>query len=225
VWLTGAVPQPPRQKRSRESLERAVAAGVEVITELGWDGFTVAEVSRRAKVSVGSLYARFGSKEELFLAAQSRAIEVMAQEARVYYDHERWADAEPLEVVTGAIDGLVRNFERHGGVLRGLMRRAGRDDEVSQRGSQGASHMARAFCGLILTRREAIRQPDPEIAVDISYRMLFSALGRRLVYGDTFESQRPIPWDVFVAEQRRACVAYLMGPQAATRQDSAAVVQ
>jgi AcrR family transcriptional regulator len=214
VWLTGAVPQPPRQKRSRESLERAVAAGVEVIVDLGWDGFTVAEVSRRAKVSVGSLYARFGSKEELFLAAQSRAIQVMADEEREYYDHARWAGAEPLELVTGAIDGLVRTFERHGGVLRGLMRRAGRDDEVSQRGSQGASHMARSYSALILTRRDAIRQPDPEIAVDISYRMVFSALGRRIVYGDTFESQRLIPWDVYVAEQRRACVAYLLGPAA-----------
>jgi AcrR family transcriptional regulator len=207
------VPQPPRQKRSRESLERAVTAGVEVIVDLGWDGFTVAEVSRRAKVSVGSLYARFGSKEELFLAAQARAIEVMEQEEREYFDPARWADAGPREVVTGAIDGLVHNFERHGGVLRGLMRRAGRDDEVSQRGSLGASHMARSFSALVLTRREAIRQPDPEIAADMSYRMVFSALGRRIVYGDTFESQRPVPWDVFVAEQRRACLAYLLGPE------------
>jgi AcrR family transcriptional regulator len=208
------VPQPPRQKRSRESLERAVAAGVEVIVDLGWDGFTVAEVSRRAKVSVGSLYARFGSKEELFLAAQSRAIAVMEQEERAYFDLARWADAGPREVVIGAIDGLVHNFERHGGVLRGLMRRAGRDDEVSHRGSLGASHMARSYCTLILSRREAIRQPDAEIAVDMSYRMVFSALGRRIVYGDTFESQRPVPWDVFVAEQRRACVAYLLDPEA-----------
>jgi AcrR family transcriptional regulator len=186
-----------------------------VIVDVGWDGFTVAEVSRRAKVSVGSLYARFGSKEELFLAAQTRAIEDMQQEERDYFDPARWSDAGPLEAVTGAIDGLVDNFERHGGVLRGLMRRAGRDDEVSHRGSLGASHMARSYSGLILRHREAIRQPDPEVAVDITYRMVFSALGRRLVYGDTFESQRPIPWDVFVAEQRRACIAYLLGPQAA----------
>jgi AcrR family transcriptional regulator len=209
------VPQPPRQKRSRESLERAVTAGVDVIVDLGWDGFTVAEVSRRARVSVGALYARFGSKEELFLAAQTRAIAVMEQEEAAYYELSRWADATPLEVVDGAIGGLVQTFERHGGVLRGLMRRAGRDDEVSQRGSRGASHMARSFTTLVLTRREAIRRPDPEVAVDMSYRVLFSTLARRLVYGPTFESQREIDWETFVAEQRRACVAYLLGPEAA----------
>ncbi len=208
------MPQPPRQKRSRESLERAVAAGVEVIVDLGWDGFTVAEVSRRAKVSVGSLYARFGSKEELFLAAQARAIEVMEQEEVDYYALARWDDASDLAVVEGAVDGLARTFERHGGVLRGLMRRAGRDDEVSQRGSLGASHMARSYTELVLSRRAALRAPDPEVAVDMTYRMVFSALARRLVYGETFESQRPIAWDTFVAEQRRACVAYLLGPAA-----------
>jgi AcrR family transcriptional regulator len=208
------VPQPPRQKRSRESLERAVTAGVDVIVDLGWDGFTVAEVSRRARVSVGALYARFGSKEELFLAAQTRAIAVMEQEEAAYYELSRWADATPLEVVDGAIGGLVQTFERHGGVLRGLMRRAGRDDEVSERGSRGASHMARSYTTLVLTRREAIRRPDPEVAVDMSYRVVFSTLARRLVYGPTFESQREISWETFVAEQRRACVAYLLGPEA-----------
>jgi AcrR family transcriptional regulator len=209
------VPQPPRQKRSRESLERAVTAGVDVIVDLGWDGFTVAEVSRRARVSVGALYARFGSKEELFLAAQTRAIQIMEQEESAYYDPSRWADASPLEVVDGAIAGLVQTFERHGGVLRGLMRRAGRDDEVSGRGSRGASHMARSYTALILTRREAIRQPQPEIAVDMTYRMLFSTVARRIVYGPTFESPREIDWETFVAEQRRACVAYLLGPEVA----------
>jgi AcrR family transcriptional regulator len=208
------VPQPPRQKRSRESLERAVTAGVDVIVDLGWDGFTVAEVSRRARVSVGALYARFGSKEELFLAAQARAIATMEQEEAVHYDLARWTDATALEVVDGAITGLVQTFERHGGVLRGLMRRAGRDDGVSERGSRGASHMARSYTALMLTRREAIRQPQPEIAIDMTYRVLFSTLSRRLVYGPTFESQREIDWETFVAEQRRACVAYLLGPEA-----------
>jgi AcrR family transcriptional regulator len=208
------VPQPPRQKRSRESLERAVAAGVDVIVDLGWDGFTVAEVSRRARVSVGSLYARFGSKEELFLAAQTRAIAEMEAEETGYYDLARWSDASDLEVVTGAIGGIARVFEHHGGVLRGLMRRSGGDDQVSQRGSVGASHMARSFSTLVLSRREAIRQPDPELAVDLAYRVVFSTLARRIVYGPTFESPVEIDWDVFVAEQERACVAYLLGPQA-----------
>lgn len=208
------MPQPPRQKRSRESLERAVAAGVDVIVDLGWDGFTVAEVSRRARVSVGSLYARFGSKEELFLAAQTRAIAVMEQEVLDFYDPARWAEASDHEVVTGAVAGLAQVFERHGGVLRGLMRRARRDDQVSSRGSAGARHQARSYCDLVLTRRSAIRRPDPEIAVDMSYRMVFSAMARRIVYGETFESQVQIAWPAFVAEQQRACVAYLLGPQA-----------
>ena len=58
-----AVPRPPRQRRSRESLERVLQAGVELLGETDYDGFTLSELSRRAQVSVGSIYARFGSKD------------------------------------------------------------------------------------------------------------------------------------------------------------------
>ena len=50
--------RPPLQNRSRESLERVLIAGKKLLEEKGWEGFTVQEVSRRAKVSIGSIYAR-----------------------------------------------------------------------------------------------------------------------------------------------------------------------
>jgi len=44
--------RPPQQRRSRESLERVLKAGELVLEQKGYEGFTIAEVSRRAKVSV-----------------------------------------------------------------------------------------------------------------------------------------------------------------------------
>src|SRR4051795_8248487 len=71
---------PPLQNRSRASLERVLEAGQKLLEEEGWEGFTVQEVSRRAKVSIGSIYARAPSKEALIYAIYDRAVDHIAEE-------------------------------------------------------------------------------------------------------------------------------------------------
>ena len=50
--------RPPVQRRSRESLERLLQTGLELLQERGFDGFTLQELSQRAGVSIGSIYGR-----------------------------------------------------------------------------------------------------------------------------------------------------------------------
>ena len=69
--LSGSV-QPPQQERSRASFERVLQAATSLLAEKGYDGFTLAEVSERAGVSIGSIYARVKSKDELFYVIQDR---------------------------------------------------------------------------------------------------------------------------------------------------------
>ena len=206
-----AVARPPRQKRSRESLERALTAAIEVIVDHGWDGFTVAEVSRRAQVSVGSLYARFGSKEDLFIAAQERYLHRHPRRVLGVLHRREVAQLSPRETVVAAVQGVSDSIERHGGFLRGLMLRAVVDPEVSAHGSPSIHHLAEAFSSVILVHRDSIRRVDPELAVDVCFRMVFSAFGRRLLYGPVLESPREFSWERFRAEQTRACCAYLLG--------------
>jgi AcrR family transcriptional regulator len=61
--MAESVIRPPLQRRSQESLERVLAAGLEVLIDVGFEGFTLQEVSRRAGVSIGSIYARVPSRE------------------------------------------------------------------------------------------------------------------------------------------------------------------
>jgi AcrR family transcriptional regulator len=63
---------PPQQKRSRESLERLLDAAEEQISSGGIELFTVADVVRRADLSVGAFYARFPDKTALLHAIQDR---------------------------------------------------------------------------------------------------------------------------------------------------------
>jgi len=203
------VPRPPRQRRSRESLERVLQAGVELLGETDYDGFTLGALSRRANVSVGSIYARFGSKEELFLALQELIQSRLHDEQATAF--AAIMPAEPGATVNAAVEVLAGATRRHGAVLRVLMVRSAIDERTRASGSQAASGVAELFAACVLRHRDAIVHPDPELAVDVAYRMVFSTLARRVIFGPTFESKRRIGWDRFVAEQAALCRAYLLG--------------
>ena len=56
---------PPKQTRSRRTLERIVQASLDILEREGPDGLTVQAIVERAGSSVGSFYARFGGKDDL----------------------------------------------------------------------------------------------------------------------------------------------------------------
>ncbi len=54
----------PQQERSRRTLERLANAGAALLRAGGPDALTITRVTRRARTSVGSFYARFQGKED-----------------------------------------------------------------------------------------------------------------------------------------------------------------
>ncbi|MCS7008000.1 MAG: helix-turn-helix domain-containing protein, partial [Thermoleophilia bacterium] len=72
--------RPPKQRRSQASLERVLEASRTLLEEGGFDTFTIQDVSQRAGVSVGAIYARFGSKVGLLRAVHKAAMETIRAE-------------------------------------------------------------------------------------------------------------------------------------------------
>jgi AcrR family transcriptional regulator len=69
--------EPPRRGGSRAAAkarthENLLDAGLAVFADRGYGAASVEEIARRAGVSVGSVYAHFASKENLFLALLER---------------------------------------------------------------------------------------------------------------------------------------------------------
>ena len=60
--------RPPRQERSRRAWARVLDAGVTLLEEAGYEGFTIAAVCHRAQVPPRAVYDRAPSKDALFLA-------------------------------------------------------------------------------------------------------------------------------------------------------------
>src|SRR4051812_29557160 len=75
----------PKQERSRASFERAVDAAVALLVERRSDAFTLAEVAARGGVSIGSIYGRVDSKDDLLRAAHAREMaRIAAEQERVF---------------------------------------------------------------------------------------------------------------------------------------------
>lgn len=68
----GSVRKEPTQQRSKERVERMLAAAVELIGSQGSDAMKMGEVAARAGVSIGSLYQFFPDKSAIIRALAER---------------------------------------------------------------------------------------------------------------------------------------------------------
>jgi AcrR family transcriptional regulator len=205
-----ATVQPPQQERSRASFERVIQAATQLLEEEGYDGFTLAEVSKRANVSIGSIYARVKSKDDLFYVIQDRYMTASEERQRLQ-EPAAWAELTPADAVVGVVAEIGELFKVNERLLRVFMHRGIVDPAVATRSSVSVSRFHDEVVAILLTKRAAIAHDDPELAIDVAFRMAWGTLARQIMYWPTFESQRTIAWDTLVHELSRACTAYLLG--------------
>ena len=203
--------RPPRQRRSRESSERVLDSARQLLEENGFEGFTVQEVAARSGVSVGAIYERFGSKESLLRVVHGRVMDALEADAGEIAA-SREAPADPGPAIAAAVADYARIADRHRRILRAFMHLGAVDEQIAQRGSRASTDGGRVFKELILSHRSAIAHPEPELAVDIAFRIVYCTIARQVMYGPTFESDRPVGWERLVKELGSACAAYLLSP-------------
>jgi AcrR family transcriptional regulator len=203
--------RPPQQRRSQESLERLLDAGLQVLKERGVDGFTLQEVSRRAGVSIGSIYARVPGREALILAIYERVMDWTAeQEAEQRELANTLQGSDPRERVQTMVMAEVTAMLSHAEKMSVFMHEARRFPEILERGAAKSQATGDAFKDGILGLREHIKHPNPELAVDIAWRMIYSTVARRITHGPVFESRRSVSEKQLNTELARAISDYLL---------------
>ncbi|MER7708786.1 TetR/AcrR family transcriptional regulator [Kitasatospora sp. NPDC097605] len=93
----------PRQDRSRATRARLLAAAVDCLAELGWNGSTVAVVAERAGVSRGAAQHHFPTREDLFTAAVEHVTAERLAAVRAHADVLPDAGPARTEAVVGMI--------------------------------------------------------------------------------------------------------------------------
>jgi AcrR family transcriptional regulator len=164
--------RPPKQHRSRRTLQRIARAALELIARNGVEGTTVGAIARQAGSSVGSFYARFDGKTDLLVYLDEHIWEMVEQ---------RWSDALAEGLGDRPIDQLVRGLARLYAdmdlVHRGARDAIGRGLRGPGAGPSEAAERIRTIvredsARLLLAKRGAIIHSDPELAVDTVCRTL-----------------------------------------------------
>jgi AcrR family transcriptional regulator len=213
----------PQQQRARASLERVLDAGAEVLAEGGYGAFSIADVCRRAGVSVGAVYGRVDGKDELFLAVHERELARMSSEILTALEPgPRWNRLSTTSLVPRVVTAYGEHTLAHAGLLRAFVLRAAVDQRVLVQGSRVNEKVADAFCALLLDRADDYPHRDPAVAVRTAFELVNDSLLWRLAFGAELAGspgpRAPAPslaeWTHRLAE---AATTYLLTPPRRTR--------
>jgi len=201
--------RPPKQRRSRESYERVLDAAHALLEENGFEGFTAQEVAARSGVSIGAIYERFGNKEALLQEVHARLMDSMLEAGEAAGDPAAGM-ADAAAAVTAAVTAMARIMNDNRKALRAFMHLGAVDEVISARGSKASIALSKTFKRALKPYAAEFRHPEPDMALDVAFRIAYSTLARQVMYGPVFESDRRLGWKRLVDELGAACAAYLL---------------
>lgn len=111
----------PVQERSRMKMEEVLSAAHALFLEQGYDAVGLRDIANEAGVSIGTVYAYFSDKRDLFIRViETRGAEIF-REIREFAPDASDPETEPVRVVRDIIDVFRRLAERHRVLFRDIM--------------------------------------------------------------------------------------------------------
>jgi len=199
---------PPQQERSTRFLMRVLEAAERILRRDGAEGLTMPAVALEAGVSVGGIYRRFQTKQDLLRAIKDRHLSRSEEAMANAMD----GDLHSLgEVVRVFLSTLIRDTGGGGESLFAvIMEHQGDDPVMRARGQLAVAHQRASFSRAVQPFRREITHPDPDLAVDMAFLMAISTFMRRVKPDGRANS--PISWTDLRRELARAMIAYLQAP-------------
>ncbi len=199
----------PQQDRSKRTLERLLDAAEEIIRARGVAALTVPAVTQAARSSVGSFYARFADKDALLATLHRRACEQSVATAEAALDPARWEGVPTADLVRAFVGFAVRVFADRRPMMLAFTAELASDPGFAERRAQTAAGIARALRRLLLPRRAFIGHPHPEIAIDMSLRLVTGVLEQRNALDAGGLEEARMADEALVEELTRAVLRYL----------------
>ena len=205
---TIAAPKPaqiraPKQLRSRRTLERIVAASLELLETEGLTGLTVHKVVAKAGSSVGSFYARFDGKEDLLDYLGERVWTEALERWEVALETRDWSTLSLDEVVEGSVGLLIDAQRSRSDYLKALDWASGRQNDAYER---FRGELLLGLGRLLLGQRKSITHPDPELAIRIGLRAILGTLDAEIR-----ATEDRLDRESLAAEARTLLLGYLTG--------------
>jgi AcrR family transcriptional regulator len=207
---------PPKQLRSRQTLDRLLDGAEAVIREEGISELTIVKVVKRAQSSVGAFYRRFPDRNALLLAIQERN----HARAREIYDAQlaRLEQGKAsLEETLGELFTLrAQQVLKDAPLLHAFVVQEAVLPLFQQEGRKFYAYCRSTMTHVLLSHRDEISHPEPELAAEMVCRTWLGLMEQVVLYGASpFEAgARSGDTATLVAEYTRAMSAYLRGQAA-----------
>ncbi|MGZ4452199.1 MAG: TetR/AcrR family transcriptional regulator [Nocardioides sp.] len=192
----------PRQARSREMVERIVAAGRQVLVERGYDAFSTNQVATTAGISPGSLYQYFPDKASILEIVVDRYWDEVAESvAASLADHLGEVGPQMVRQVADALISALEADRTLLGVVAEQLPLA-----RSRERRRALERRVRELVGAYLVvRPDTSTRPDPGVAAWMIV-LAIENLAMRWVL-----DRPPIDRDVVVEEMTALVAGYLGG--------------
>ena len=194
---------PPKQGRSARTLERIVAASLEILATEGPAGLTVQAVVAKADSSVGSFYARFKGKDDLLDYLSERVWTEALDRWNAALISREWSSLQLTEMVDGTVGLLIDAQRSRSAYLKALDRASGRHRDAYE---TFRTELLTGLAGIFLQRANEIRHADPQLAVRLGLRAILG-----VVDAEFRAVEDRLPRETLVEECRTLLLGYLTG--------------
>ncbi|MGI9274002.1 MAG: TetR/AcrR family transcriptional regulator [Endozoicomonas sp.] len=195
----------PSQTRSKEALERFLAAGEALLAENRFEEAGIADIARAAESSVGSFYRLLADKERLLLLLLQRFFEQIDELTEQTLDPDQWAGKTIADIADSYIKALVNSYRGHAGALRATILRSSKDREFRKFVHDFNSLVSSRLEKLLRERRDELNHPKPERAIKSVSHIILGILNQHTMTG----SLDGLSEKALVEETKRIFITYL----------------
>jgi AcrR family transcriptional regulator len=173
----------PKQLRSSRTLDRIVRATEELLAQRPFEEITIAEIVRRSRSSIGSFYARFGSKEALLPYLYERYDRELRGRLAPKLDPAKLQGLDLRTMCRGAVSLMVGMYRERQWLLRAMALYARAHPEridAGVRARRTALHEEQA--ALFTPHVDEITHPQPGRAVAFALFAVASVCRERILF-------------------------------------------
>lgn len=199
----------PQQDRSKASFKRMQAAARALMVARSSEDFTLTEVSKRGKVSIGSIYLRFESKDTLVRSILIQALEDLTHSEDSMLEQLLNECSSLQEFVPKYVEAYAEILSVNAALLRLAMMRAEHDPLIAEPGKVAAFNAVAKTRAALLHYADDFGGSDHETRANCTYNVIFATLARQFSLGAPRESATEFNLKVLKEELGKMCLAYL----------------
>ena len=171
----------PKQKRSKEKLERIIQAAFVVTSKVGFESVTLADIAREAGVGVSTVYTRFKIKdallEELHIIITENTLNTIDSYFAIYKDYQ----VSLTEIVREIIEDSLKMTRDLSGFYQATYQQSITNNAFAEREKTIRLKLLKTIKKIFLLRKNEIGHPRPSSAIDFFVAMYMGVITDRVM--------------------------------------------